>query len=109
MNGQRLRNLRKAKNLTQTDLAAYLNSAKSTISMYENNKNEPDNDTLIKLGDLFNISVDYLLGRTDIPQLVLHNTAYLSGEQLLLTEEESEFLTESLLMHRKLQAKKIEK
>lgn len=105
MDGQRLRELRKVKKLKQTDLAIYLNSAISTISMYENNNNEPDNATLIRLADLFKVSVDYLLGRTDTPQLILNNTAILNGEYLALTEKECDFLKECLLMHRKLQAK----
>ncbi len=105
MNGQRLRSLRKAKKMKQIDLAAYLNVAKSSISMYENDKNQPDNATLIMLGDLFNVSVDYLLGRTDVPHMLqnLKNTALLGDEVEKLTSNEAVFLKESLMMYRRLQ------
>lgn len=108
MNGQRLRELRKAKKLTQYDLSQYLNSVKSSISMYENGINQPDNEALIKLAELFQVSVDYLLGRTDIPHQVdvLQNIAYFGDDQEQLTEDEAEFLKESLLMYRKLQERR---
>lgn len=69
MLGQRIRSLRKERKMTQQELAGYLKLAKSTISQYENNINEPDNITLQKIADIFNVSTDYLLGRTDNPAI----------------------------------------
>lgn len=63
--GNRLRQLRKAKGLTQAELAKLLSIGESTISFYESGKRQPDYETLIRIADLFNVSVDYLLGRTD--------------------------------------------
>ncbi|MFS0727068.1 helix-turn-helix domain-containing protein [Paenibacillus sp. 1P07SE] len=63
MIGERIRELRKARGMTQKDLALILNSAKSTISQYENNINEPDLETVMKIADCFGVSVDDLLGR----------------------------------------------
>jgi transcriptional regulator with XRE-family HTH domain len=63
--GSRLKSLRESIGLTQNDLANKLHTARSTITLYENGKNEPDFKTLIKIADLFNVSTDYLLGRTN--------------------------------------------
>lgn len=60
-----LRDLRKGRNLTMKSLGAIIGVAESTISQYESGKREPDFSTLQKLADYFNVSVDYLLGRTD--------------------------------------------
>lgn len=66
--GERIKNLRNKRNLTQEQLGKYLNVGKSTISQYENNINTPDITTLIKIANYFNTSVEYLLGNTDDPR-----------------------------------------
>jgi len=62
--GKRLANLRKEKGLSQAELAKLLNMGQSTIAMYEKNRRTPDPETLERLADFFNVTVDYLLGRT---------------------------------------------
>jgi transcriptional regulator with XRE-family HTH domain len=62
----RLKELRKEKNLTQEDLAKILEISRSTIAGYETERKEPDYETLKKIADFFNVSIDYLLGRTDV-------------------------------------------
>jgi len=64
---ERLKQLRKEKDLTIEQLASNLGSAKSTISRYENGR-EPKADILQLLAEYFNVSVDYLLGKTDIKE-----------------------------------------
>lgn len=64
--GKRLRELREERGLTQRELAGLLNLNQSTIAFYETDKKQPSQDTLARLADLFDVSVDYLLGRTDI-------------------------------------------
>lgn len=64
--GERLRELREAKEITQIDLAKVLSLANSTISQYEANRRDPDSSTLKRLADYFGVSLDYLLGRSDI-------------------------------------------
>lgn len=72
--GERLRLLRKENNLTQEQLASYFGMKKSRISQYELDKRQADDDFKKQLADFFNVSLDYLLGRTndkniiDIPQ-----------------------------------------
>lgn len=62
---ERLKFLRKERNLTIEELAKNLGSAKSTISRYENGLREPKKDFLELLCNYFDVSTDYLLGKTD--------------------------------------------
>jgi repressor LexA len=62
--GHRLRQLRKEKHMTQAQLAQQFNLAESTISLYENNKRNPDYHVLLDIARFFNVSADYLIGRS---------------------------------------------
>ncbi|WP_438848354.1 LexA family protein [Anaerocaecibacter muris] len=59
----KLKELRKHKKLSQIDLAKYMNVQQSTISNWESEKTEIDNESLDKLAKYFGVSVDYILGR----------------------------------------------
>lgn len=63
--GNRLKELRKKSNLTQEQLAAKFYLNKSSISRYENGTQVPEHDLLEKIADYFNVSIDYLLGRSE--------------------------------------------
>jgi transcriptional regulator with XRE-family HTH domain len=65
MFGKRLRALRKENNLTMKQLGDKLSLAESTISGYENSNRKPDMDILRRFADFFDVSTDYLLGRTN--------------------------------------------
>lgn len=65
MLGSRLKKLRIEKKLTQEELGKIVNVTKVSISGYENGNRNPDTETLENLADFFEVSVDYLLGRTD--------------------------------------------
>lgn len=56
----KLKELRKQKNLTQLEVANYLKIARTTYSAYEQKANTPDIETLKKLANYFNVSLDYL-------------------------------------------------
>ncbi len=58
--GEKIKKLRTEANLTQKDLAEKLNVSFQTVSKYENDTNEPDLQTIKKLAQLFNCSIDYL-------------------------------------------------
>ena len=58
----RIRALRKAQGLTLKELGAIVDLAESTISQYETGKRQPDNETLLRLGQYFGVSIDYILG-----------------------------------------------
>lgn len=61
-----LKKLRQDNNLTQDELAKKIDTSRSNIANYENDKNMPSVDILEKLSKLFNVSTDYLLGKSDI-------------------------------------------
>ncbi|MEG0895639.1 MAG: helix-turn-helix transcriptional regulator, partial [Oscillospiraceae bacterium] len=53
--------IRKSKNMSMKELGKILGLSESTISLYENGLRQPDYDTLKKISDYFNVSLDYLL------------------------------------------------
>ena len=65
----RLRLLRKQKNISQLKLAMDLEMSQNTVSRYETGEHEADYATLIRIADYFNVSIDYLLERTDNPKI----------------------------------------
>ena len=65
----RLKELRKARNISQLKLAMDLGLNQNSISRYENGEREADYATLILFADYFHVSIDYLLGRTDNPKM----------------------------------------
>lgn len=69
----RLKALRKERGISQVKLAMDLNLSQNTISRYENEIREADYKTLILLADYFDVSIDYLLERTDNPTF-LHSS-----------------------------------
>lgn len=64
MLGDRLRELREEKQLTQEELGKLINVSRQAISSYESEETEPSISNLVKLADILNVSLDYLLGRT---------------------------------------------
>ena len=65
--GKRLAELRKEHNLTQNDVAEKLNVSPQAVSKWENDLTSPDIETLIKLAEMFDISVDELVGKKSAP------------------------------------------
>ena len=65
----RLKELRVSRKISQVKLAMDLNLSQNSISRYETGEREADYDTLVAIADYFNVSVDYLLGRTDDPKV----------------------------------------
>ena len=65
----RIKELRTQRNITQLKLAMDLHTTQNTISRYESGEREPGISELVKLADYFGVSVDYLLERTENPEL----------------------------------------
>ena len=65
----RLKKLRQQKGITQLKLAMDLSMSQNSISRYETGEREADYKTLIIFADYFNVSIDYLLERTDNPKV----------------------------------------
>lgn len=61
----RLREIREAKGMSQIEAAKQLNVSRQSYNFYENGKRDPDTQTLQRMAEFFNVSVDYLLGRDD--------------------------------------------
>lgn len=62
---KRIRDLREDKDLNQTEIANFLGMSQTGYSKYETGENDIPTEILIKLADFYNVSVDYLLNRTD--------------------------------------------
>ena len=62
----RLKLLRKERGLFQSDIAKVLNVSVAAVGFYENEKRDMSPDTILKIADYFNVSTDYLLGKTDV-------------------------------------------
>ncbi len=65
----RIKELRKSKRISQIKLGIDLNMSQNTISRYETGEREPSISDLIRIADYFGVSVDYLLERTDNPNI----------------------------------------
>ena len=65
MFSKRLKVLRKEKGYTQAELAKSINSSLSKVAMWETEKRDPVKEDLLVLSELFDVSIDYLLGKTN--------------------------------------------
>lgn len=84
--GTRLKELRKARKITQEDLAKSIGLVKSSISAYEKGSKYPSIEVIIKLCNYFSVSSDYLLGLSDTKEINNYD----------LTEEQRELVTKLL-------------
>jgi len=66
---ERLKDLRRKSRVKQTDIAEHLGLLPRAIRFYESNEREPSQENLIKLANYFNVSLDYLVGRSDNPEV----------------------------------------
>ncbi|SHH48780.1 helix-turn-helix domain-containing protein [Clostridium intestinale] len=78
----RLKELRSEKDILQKDVAKYLNITTSAYGFYEQGKRVPDIEIINKLADFFNVSTDYLLGKSDIKE---------PAEKILERNKENEY------------------
>lgn len=88
MLGDKLKSLRTSMNKTQQQVADYLGITRAAYSHFENNRNDPDKDTLVKLATFFNVTTDYLLGKD------VNKTSELSPEQLTVAAHIDEDVSE---------------
>ncbi|MGE8038128.1 helix-turn-helix domain-containing protein [Lysinibacillus sp. NPDC093692] len=97
MFGQNLAKLRKERKLSQYDLAEKMNFSRGKIANYEQGTRQPDFETLQMFADFFDVSTDFLLGRTDTPNINSKNSepslqAWLRQENTDLSESERDEL-----------------
>ena len=65
---ERLKILRQTKEVTMVDVARALALSKQSVHQWETRKTIPDADKLVALADYFDVSIDYLVGRSDVRQ-----------------------------------------
>ena len=88
--GDRLKELRKSKNMSQEDLAKTVGVSKSSISCYEKGTRTPSVETLIDFMSLFGVTSDYLIGSDKIIKIITAEDTDL----IVLSKEEIMFLNE---------------
>lgn len=66
MKGNRIKRLREEKQMKQEELAKILSISPSAVGMYERDEREPNDELTLKISKYFNVSTDYLLGKTDV-------------------------------------------
>ncbi|WP_270166016.1 helix-turn-helix domain-containing protein [Paenibacillus sp. SYP-B4298] len=86
--GGRIAKLREERGWTQEQTSSMLGISRAALSHYEKNRREPDTETLLKFADLFQVSVDYLVGRTKLPSQVLDDNIRNFVDQLELSDDE---------------------
>ncbi len=68
---KRIAELRKEKGLSQISFALKLNITQYMVSAYESGRNQPSLEMIVQIADFFNVSVDYLLERTDFRNMII--------------------------------------
>jgi transcriptional regulator with XRE-family HTH domain len=89
--GERLKELRKSKNLTQEKLAEQLSVNRDALAKWETNRAYPDVNIIKELATFFEVTTDYLLGRNE-NSLTARIAEVLKQNKGLLSKEEEEFL-----------------
>ncbi|MEA5008226.1 helix-turn-helix domain-containing protein [Clostridium tyrobutyricum] len=102
MFGDRLKKLRQSKHLKQNDLAKNLGIGRTTLSNYELNNRQPDFDTLEKIANYFNVSIDYLVGRSNyktFDEYVFNNDFQNLAHKLKKANKETQKLATDIFDH----------
>ncbi|MBB6633604.1 helix-turn-helix domain-containing protein [Cohnella thailandensis] len=105
--GSRLKQARNGKQWTQNQVADKLGIDFTTISKYENDRSQPDNDVLRELADIYEVSIDWLLTGEKKGNVGAENRLLVNGAEEPLTDEEAKHLLDSLEMFRLLKAKRL--
>ncbi len=82
-----LRLIRKQHNISMKKLGEAINLGESTISQYESGNREPSFDILIKIADYFNVSIDYLLGRSDSAAPAVRDSQLIDRPEYTLSDK----------------------
>lgn len=92
--GYRLASLRAERGLTGKQLGEMIGADKTIIAQWESGKCYPNNERLIKLADIFGVTIDYLMGRTDSKQSI--NVLTAKGEEVVdlsnFTQEQQDLI-----------------
>ena len=91
----RLRELRIEKGLLQSDIAKIVGKKDRIIGFYETGERDPSTETVLKLAEFFNVSTDYLLGKSDIRNPGQQIDGVLNEAMIGMSKEEYDILTET--------------
>lgn len=93
---ERLNTLMKQKNISKAFLTKELHIGKNQIKYWEDNNTIPDGTTLLKISDYFDVSVDYLLGKTDKKNKATPEEQPISPKQKLLLDVSADMTDEDI-------------
>lgn len=96
MVGERLKEVRKDRGDTQSDLAAKLNVSLSTVKSWEGEKSSPSHELLVTICRLYSVSADYLLGLSKVDPFVVQRTQ----EQLTQASKDEVAIFEEFMLYR---------
>lgn len=94
MKGNRIKLLREEKKIRQDELAKILAISSSAVGMYERDEREPNDEITLKLAEYFNVSTDYLLGKSDIRNPNTQEDDILNEAMIGMSKEDYEKLTD---------------
>lgn len=95
----RIKELRREKGWMQSDLAKKLQTSRGTIGHYETGERVPDVETILKLCDIFDVTADYLLGRSEVRSFALSpEEAELLEGYRALSDSGKEYLRHTLAL-----------
>lgn len=100
--GERLKALREEKGITQGHLAKMLNVSRSSVANYETGAREPDIACIEDVADLFQVSVDYLLGRSNIRYQEKEDEKMIQLERLLMRAEDQSIVLDDMRLSDKM-------
>jgi len=100
MLGKRISDLRKEIKISQKELSSYLNISSSTIAMYELDKRQPSFEILERISEYFNVSTDYLLGKSEIKNAERLLNYKKSNDECIPESEEMELLENFRLLNK---------
>lgn len=99
MIGQKIRDLRKEKKMSQSELAKMLAVSQTTVTAWETGKAEPSSSAITSLADYFDVTTDYLLGRPDKKE---KKSVELSDDDVIMTYQGKELSNEDKEIIRRL-------
>lgn len=85
--GEKLKELRKEKKISQSELASKLGRSQASYCDWEKNNTEPDIKTIIQLANIFECSIDYLVDREDEDGTIVISGNHLSNDETVLLDK----------------------
>jgi transcriptional regulator with XRE-family HTH domain len=97
--GHKIKDFRKAKQITQEELAKMFGVDRSTVGKWESDSSKPDIEVLMKLSEIFDVSTDYLLGKVDYSKLDVKYDSLRVAEEVKAYEKSPRSLHDVLAAH----------